>query len=116
MDDQTSDLNLGELLEAAADGLDGVTTGADERGTTWSARGVIFAAIADETAEFRLDPGVARAALRTPDTKSSARGEDWVAFHPTVLDDGAVDRAEAWFLSAARRASSPQTGDRRRTQ
>jgi hypothetical protein len=29
-----------------------------------------------------------------------------VAFTPETLDDGAVDRAEAWFLSAYRRAGS----------
>jgi len=107
MDDEPSDLSLGELLQAAADDLDRVATGADDRGTVWSASGVPFAAIAGETAEFRLDPRVVRAALRTPDTASSARGPDWVAFRPAVLDDGAVDRAEAWFLSAARRAAGP---------
>jgi hypothetical protein len=29
-----------------------------------------------------------------------------VAFSPSVLDDAAVDRAEAWFLSAARLVKS----------
>lgn len=120
--DEASDLSLGELLAAAADGLDGVAAGADERGTTWSVGGTAFAALAGETAEFRLDPTVARAALRTPDTSASARGEGWVAFHPSVLDDGAVDRAEAWFLSAARRASrsagpgSARSGNQRPTR
>ena len=117
MDDDQSGLSLGELLQEAADGLDGVTTGADERGTTWSIGSVLFAALTGETAEFRLDPQVARAALRTPDTASSSRGAEWVAFRPAVIDDGATDRAEAWFLSAARRASgSPPAGDRRQTR
>ena len=116
MRDDESDLTLGELLQEAADGLDAVTTGADDRGTTWSLGSVPFAALTGETAEFRLDPQVARAALRTPDTAASSRGPEWVAFRPAVIDDGATDRAEAWFLSAARRASgSPPTADGRQT-
>ena len=47
---------------------------------------------------------VAGAALRTPNTEPSVRGSEWVAFEPATLDDAAVDRAEAWFLSAYRRA------------
>jgi hypothetical protein len=117
MDDDQSGLSLGELLQEAADGLDGVATGADDRGTTWSIGSVPFAALNGETAEFRLDPQVTRAALRTPDTAPSSRGPEWVAFRPPVLDDGATDRAEAWFLSAARRATgSPPSGERRRTR
>jgi len=48
----------------------------------------------------------ARAALRTPDTTPSQRGPEWVSFSPEALDDQAVDRAEAWFLSAHRLASA----------
>jgi hypothetical protein len=58
-------------------------------------------------AEFRLDPPVAAAALRTPDTGPSRRGEGWVRFRPDVLDHHALDRAEAWFGSAWRRAERP---------
>lgn len=56
------------------------------------------------TAEFRLDPAVAAAAQRTPDTSASERGPDWVRFSPVELDDHAIDRAVAWLGSAARRA------------
>jgi hypothetical protein len=49
-----------------------------------------------------------RAALRTPDTAPSPRGPDWVAFAPEVLDDPAIDRAEAWFLSGHRLATGPR--------
>jgi hypothetical protein len=56
------------------------------------------------TAEFRLDPAVAAAAQRTPDTSASERGPDWVRFSPTDVDDHAIDRAAAWLGSAARRA------------
>ena len=64
-----------------------------------------FATLAGEWAEFRLDPMVARAALRTADTSHSMRGPDWVVFAPSTMDDPAIDRAEAWFLSAHRLAA-----------
>ena len=105
VDGEASDLTLRDILAAAAEGIDGViaTEAAD---SSWSAAGVTFAVLTGSTAEFRLDPLVARAALRTPDTAASPRGPEWVAFSPAVLDDPAVDRAEAWFLSAARLATS----------
>ena len=101
---EVSDLTLGDVLAAAAEGLTGVTTADDGTALAWSRGGATFASLAGERAEFRLDVAVARAALRTPDTAPSSRGPDWVAFAPTVLDDGAIDRVEAWFLSAHRHA------------
>jgi hypothetical protein len=103
-DEPASDLTLLDVLSSAAEGLPGI--GAEERGDSlrWSAGSVLFATLEGGRSEFRLDPLVARAALRTPDTSASARGEEWVMFAPSVLDDGAVDRAEAWFLSAHRHA------------
>jgi hypothetical protein len=54
-------------------------------------------------AEFRLDPVVAKAAMRTPDTRDHSR-PDWVAFSPAELDQHAIDRATAWLASGWRRA------------
>jgi hypothetical protein len=107
-DEPVSDLSLAEILAAAAEELDGTSMDDDAGLTTWSAAGRPFATIAGERAEFRLDPLVVRAALRTPDTAASARGPDWVSFAPALLDDPAVDRAEAWFLSAHRLATAPR--------
>jgi hypothetical protein len=104
-DDEPTDLTLEDVLVAAALDLEGLATGRDGGTTTWSMAGSTFATLTGARAEFRLDPLVARAALRTPDTAPSTRGPEWVAFAPDVLDDGAVDRAEAWFLSAFRRAA-----------
>ena len=59
-----------------------------------------------DAAEFRLDPLVAKAALRTPDTSPSKRGADWVRFSPAAVDGHAVDRAQAWLASAWRRAQA----------
>lgn len=101
---ELSDLTLADVLAAAAEGLPGVTARPDEDGIAWAAGPSVFAILAGGRAEFRLDPVVVRAALRTPDTAASPRGADWLVFRPAVLDDHGVDRAEAWFLSAHRRA------------
>ena len=94
-------MTLAEALAAAAADLDGVGDGEPE----WSVGGIVFAAVtAPGTAEFRLEPIVARAALGTPDTGPSNRGADWVAFRPKELDRFALDRATAWLGSAYRNA------------
>jgi hypothetical protein len=103
--EQGSDLTLLEVLVAAGEGLPGILAAGDANRWSWDSGGVVFARLDGDRAEFRLDPMVSRAALRTPDTSPSTRGEDWVAFAPADVDDAAVDRAEAWFLSAYRRAA-----------
>jgi hypothetical protein len=108
--DAGAELSLSEVLAAAAEDLAMVGVTTDGERTTWLVGPVLFAAIDGDRAEFRLDPSVVRAVLRTPDTAPSARGADWVAFAPGALDDEAVDRAEAWFLSAHRRAMPVGSG------
>jgi len=105
-----SDLTLAEILAAAAEGLGDVTVDTGTGGATWAVGPAVFATLAGDLAEFRLDPTVAAAALRTPDTARSIRGTDWIVFGPPLLDDHAVDRAEAWFLSAHRRAAASGRG------
>lgn len=104
-DEPLSDLSLAEVLAAAAEELDGIIVGDADGFTTWSSGGRTFATLTGDRAEFHLDAFVARAALRTPDTAPSSRGPDWVEFAPAVLDDPAIDRAEAWFLSGHRLAT-----------
>ena len=99
-------MTLRELLEETALGLDDASVTTDDVGAlTWSRRGRPFAALSAEgsVASFGLDPAVAAAAIRTPDTTDSPRGAGWVDFAPDELDDHAADRAEAWFESAHRR-------------
>jgi hypothetical protein len=98
-------VNLLEALEEALADLDDVER-ADVGGVEWRRDGQPFAALAGDAAEFRLDPLVATAALRTPDTSASKRGADWVRFSPAVVDGHAVDRAQAWLASAWRRAGN----------
>ena len=100
-------MTIAELLSEAATGLVGVlSTMTAGGGTTWSRGGRPFAVVSADGfgAEFGLDPGVAAAAVRTPDVVASERGPGWVAFAPAELDDHAIDRAVAWFTSAHRRA------------
>ena len=93
------------VLDAAAAELPDVAFELDETDRrTWSRDGVDFAVLDGLTAELRIGPTIADAAVRTPDTSSSERGPDWVAFAPAVLDDHARDRLEAWFAAAYRRA------------
>jgi len=99
-------MTLRELLEAAGLGLEDVNATTDDVGAvTWSRRGRAFATLSADgsVASFGLDPAVAAAAIRTPDTTDSPRGTGWVDFAPDVLDDHGADRAEAWFESAHRR-------------
>ena len=98
--------DLAALLQEAAADLEATerTNNATTGATEWSIGGRVFAAAVNGRAEFRLDPAVAAAALRTPDTSRSGRGNDWVAFSPTDLDQHAIDRATAWLASAWRRA------------
>jgi hypothetical protein len=98
--------DLAAVLEAAADDLEAVHRAADAAtgAVEWSIGGRIFATAVAGRAEFRLDRAVAAAALRTPDTRRSGRGAEWVAFSPQELDRHAIDRATAWLASAWRRA------------
>jgi hypothetical protein len=99
-------VNLREALEEALADLEGVEQAATGGGVEWRRGGLPFAAWVGDVAEFRLDPPVASAALRTPDTSPSKRGADWVRFSPSVADGHAIDRAQAWLASAWRRAAS----------
>ena len=101
-------MTLRDVLEATASDKDDLTSMSSlDGGVTWSRGADVFASLGPDgsSAEFRLDPAIAVAALRTPDTGPSQRGPGWVRFHPVTLDGHAVDRATAWFLSAYRRAS-----------
>jgi len=103
-------MTLAELLAEAAEPLPDVSATVDPAGgILWDRTGRAFAAVSVDgaAADFRLDGAVAAAALRTPDTARSRRGAEWVTFRPEALDDHAMDRAEAWFGSAWRRAERP---------
>jgi hypothetical protein len=100
-------MTLVEVLDESADELESAERVTSPGGVEWRRGGRPFAEESGTGVEFRLDPPIAAAALRTPDTSVSARGPEWVAFAPGELDPHAVDRARAWFAAAWRRAEAP---------
>lgn len=81
-----------------------MTSAPDGDATLCARAGHPFAALTEHEIEVRLEPLVATAALRTPDTTESPRGPGWVRFAPPALDRFAADRAVAWIEHAWRHA------------
>jgi len=103
--DEEADETLDERVEAVIEELEGVTGERDGESVTYTAGGRVFAVLMPDLLEVALDPAIAAAALRTPDTLASSRGKGWIAFTPDGIDRFALDRAEAWVRLAHRRAS-----------
>jgi hypothetical protein len=97
---------LRDLALDTIDGLDDVTSAPGGDATYYSRAGHPFAALTEHELEVRLEPFVAIAALRTPDTAESPRGPGWVRFSPPVLDRFAADRVIAWIEHAWRQAEA----------
>jgi len=101
-------MTLDELLASVAAAIDDVVAASTaDGGRTWAVGPDPFAVLGADgrSVEFRLDLAIAAAAVRTPDTGPSPRGQGWVRFQPSTLDGHAIDRATAWFVSAYRRTS-----------
>ena len=96
-DEPVSDLSLADILAAAAEELDGIATSRRWRLDHLGRRRRVFATLPADRAEFRLDPLVAAAALRTP------------GHHPVVARPG-VDRVRAGPSSTMRRSTGPRPG------
>jgi hypothetical protein len=97
---------LASLLNELSAELGEVTPTTASGATEYKREGRLFAvAHAGQSVELRLRPDVADAALRTPDTEPSVRGEEWVAFAAADWNDPlARDRLVAWFRLAWRAA------------
>ena len=100
-----ADESLDERIEAVLQELHGVSRARDGESVTYVAAGEPFAVLLPDVLEVRLDPAVAKAALKTSDTLASPRGSGWIAFTPRSIDRFALDRAEAWIRSAHRRVT-----------
>jgi hypothetical protein len=96
---------LTDLVLEVVDQMAGVDRMDGDDGAVWRRAGRPFAALAGGALEVRLQAPVAHAALRTPDTAPSKRGEGWVRFAPASLDRFAADRVAAWLESAWRHAA-----------
>lgn len=103
-DDQEA-ASLADLFADLADQLGEVTEAARDDLTEYRRGATLFAVAGPAHVELRLNPEVAEAARRTPATAASPRGHDWVLFAPPVVDEHALDRAEAWFVSGWRAAA-----------
>jgi hypothetical protein len=99
------DETLDERAELVLEDLAAVTRRRDGEVVLLAARERVFAVLGPDFLEVALDPPVAAAALRTPDTRPSPRGTGWIAFTPGHADRFALDRAEAWIRLGHRRAS-----------
>ena len=71
---------LREVALAAIESLAEVTSVEDAAATVYARAGHPFARLTEQELDVRLEPLVATAALRTPDTKESPLGAAWVRF------------------------------------
>jgi hypothetical protein len=83
----------------------GASSVAGSAGIEFSHDRTVFASASGNVAEFRLEPEITEAALRTPSTEPSSRGPDWVRLSVQPDESHDLDRARAWFLSAWRNAT-----------
>ena len=100
-------MTLATVLAGLAGGLEDVRVLISGGSMTCSRGEIAFAALDGSTVELRLDPVVAAAALKTPDTGASPRGAEWVRYAPPTLEGHDLDRLTAWFALAHRRAIGP---------
>jgi hypothetical protein len=96
--------DLQSLFASLCESLGDVSRSLEDTTLEYLRKGMTFAVLDADAAELRLHLEVAEAARRTPSTGASSRGPEWVRFAPAQLDQHALDRAEAWFLSAWRAA------------
>jgi hypothetical protein len=98
--------SLSTTLDELAATLDGVRSEAAGSTTTWFRGRIAFAVLVGQAVDLRLDRAIAAAALKTPDTATTARGNDWVRYAPPTLEGHDLDRLDAWFGLAYRRAAA----------
>lgn len=101
---EDADESLDERVGSVIDELGDVTRTREGEVERLAVGGRVFAVVGTDLLEVALDPPVATAALKTPDTRPSPRGAGWIAFTPATTDRFALDRAEAWVRLAYRRA------------
>lgn len=99
-----------DVLDRLAVELDGVQRKAAGDAVEYSLSGLVFASREEGRLSFRLRPEVVAAALRTPDTVRSSRGEQWIMLATGVADAFTLDRARSWFESAWRLAGEVNPG------
>ena len=104
-----TDRTIAAIIDDLAVLMAGVTRTESGPSQTWSFGGQVFSVVERGAVELRLDPAVATAASKTPGASASRRGDDWVRFEPGTLEGYDLDRLEAWFGLAQRRAAAAAT-------
>ncbi len=107
--DISADMTLEQHLQDLVDEAGDVTVVESASGREYRRGGRPFAVDEAGAVELRLGPDIAEAAMRTPDSGPSSRGEDWVRVAPHEWDDHALDRLEAWFRVAWRFAGESRS-------
>jgi hypothetical protein len=102
--------NPAEAIDRLAAELDEIERHEVGIAVEYARGGTVFAVREGLRVSLRLRPEVVEAALQTPDTARSHRGNDWIALQPRVVDGFALDRALAWFESAWRLAGELSEG------
>jgi hypothetical protein len=98
--------SVSDVLDALLDEVGDVEPATDGE---YARQGIVFVGRPEpDVLELRLGEEITEAAMRTPNTGPSTRGPAWVRFAPTVWDDLAFDRLEAWFRVAWRLAANPR--------
>ena len=95
---------LSDRVSTLAQDLEGVTHGQAANGFELRRGRTLFAVVEEDAVELRLRPDIAEAVLRTPDTGPSQRGEEWIRFAPSAVDQSVEDRLAAWVTTAWRAA------------
>ncbi len=106
MSEPTTGELLGEVVETAIAELGEAAETRSGNAVEYRRGSTLFAALEPAAVELRLQPDIAEAVLRTPETAPSRRGSEWVRFAPTEIDQFVIDRLEAWLTAAWRTAQN----------
>lgn len=107
-DNDTEAMSMLERLSSLAadvtESLDGAAATTTAGATELARDGSVFARVIETGLEVRLPADIAEAAKRTPDTATIDDDAEWLRFEPASDEQHALDRAEAWLLTAWRHA------------
>jgi hypothetical protein len=100
----SADDSLSALVERLIGELEGVSQREIGGAIEYQRGGTPFAILRGRQIDLRLRPDIAEAALRTPSTSASARGDAWISFEPNPNEPQDVDRLRAWLTIGWRTA------------
>ena len=95
---------LADVVARIVADFEGVTTRASGPATEFLRGGQLFAEQRGASVSLRLGGDIAEAALRTPATAESRRGDEWMEFQPNVANPQDLDRLRAWLTIGWRTA------------